>query len=166
MPSLIDVVLEWPAIVQGAIGSALFSFILVAGQRLFEWGGTRLAFISSKFKEENLYREYIHKKVAQGSRRHEMLSMCTYQALSYLVRGFVFLGIGLSLSGFFPLGNTVGGLGFLFYSFRALGWLKPYYVGPAESDLELWNRIKDIELQLFGAIKEDTESKLRELQSS
>lgn len=150
-------------VIQGALGSAFFWLILVFGQRLFNLIGSKISFLSAEYKTEYLYIEYIQKKLFRGSNSHEMISVCTYQALSYLLRGLVFLGLGFILSNLIPLSSSIGGIGFLFYLFRALGWLKPFYVGEKEAELDRWNRIEEIEKQLFGLVKDDTKQKLSEL---
>ncbi len=153
-------------VIQGAFGSALFWVILVAGQYIFSFLGAKVSFVNTAYKEEALYREYIQKKLSRGEKSHEMISMCTYQALSYLFRGFAFLGLGFIMSDFIPLSNSIGGLGFLFYLFRALGWLKPFHIGSPEPELKLWSRIQEIEQELFGSVKTDTKEKLDELSDS
>jgi hypothetical protein len=82
-----------------------------------------------------------------------------------VLRGFVFLGLGLVISSFIPLGNTIGGIGFIYYVFHALSWLKPFTVQSKETDLEIWLRIKEIEMEFYGKPDEDTIKKLAELEN-
>jgi hypothetical protein len=166
MDAIFNYITNCHVIIQGALGSALFWLILIIGQHLFNLIGSKFSFINKKYKTEILYIEYIQKKLTRGKRGHEMVSTCTYQALSYLLRGLVFLGLGFILSNFVPLSNLIGGLGFLFYLFRALGWLKPFYVGEKETELQRWSRIEEIEKELFGLVKDDTKEKLVELTKS
>ncbi|NKW89661.1 hypothetical protein HGG65_08550, partial [Alteromonadaceae bacterium A_SAG4] len=166
MDAIFKLITDSHVIIQGALGSALFWLILVIGQYLFSFIGTKITFANAAYKKETLYREYMQRKLTKGDMRHEIISMSMYQALSYLLRGFVFLGLGFIMSEFIPLSNSIGGLGFLFYLFRALGWLKPFYVGARETDLELWKRIEEIEQELFGSVNDDTKDKLNELANS
>jgi hypothetical protein len=166
MDTILNFINNSPVVIQGAAGSALFWVILVIGQRIFNIIGTKFSLVNAKYKEETFYREYIQIKLFRGERRHEVISMCTYQALSYLLRGFVFLGLGFIMSDFIPLSNSIGGVGFLFYLFRSLGWMKPFYVGEEQSEMERWNRIKVIEQELFGSVDADTQEKIEELTNS
>jgi len=166
MDAILNFINHSHVVIQGAMGSAIFWLILIIGQHLFNVIGAKLSFVNAKYKEETLYREYMQIKLSRGEQRHEIISMCTYQALSYLLRGFVFLGLGFIMSDLIPLSHSIGGLGFLFYLFRSLGWLKPFYVGEEKPELERWSRIKVIEQELFGFVHDDTLVKIGELTNS
>ncbi len=110
-------VLDWPPIIQGAIGSAVFWLLLLLGQN----ATGRFARFGTITKKEGLYRELIQEKMM---RQHldVVVAACMYQALSYLTRGAIFLGLGSILASAIPVLFTVGGVGFIYYAYGAARW--------------------------------------------
>jgi hypothetical protein len=150
-----------PPIVQGAIGSALFWLVLVLSQKAI--GG--FAKFEGVAKKESLWRELIHEKWLRQRLpiMHLVLTVCQYQALSFLTRGAILLGLGLLLTPVSQLFLAIGAAGFLYYAYRALRWLKPFTVEPKESDLQVWQRVAEVETQLFGAAESDTLQRIESL---
>jgi len=155
---------DLPPIVQGAIGSALFWLILVLSQKAI--GG--LTKFGGAAKKEALWRELIHEKFFRQRLPilHAVMTACQYQALSFFARGAIFLGLGVLASPIFKLSLTVGAAGFLYYTYRALRWLKPYTLESDESELQIWTRIAEVEKELFGAASADTLAKIESLNTA
>ena len=156
--------MDWPPIVQGAIGSAVFWLVLVVTQKAVEKSITRFGKLEGVRKKEGLHRELIQEKMM---RQHLQLAMtvCQYQALSYMARAAIFLGFGVILATVEPVFLGAGGIGFLYYLYRGFRWLKPFTVESDKSNPEIWERIREIETQLLGAAKEDTLATLEALRS-
>lgn len=163
MESLIKV-MDWPPIIQGAIGSAIFWLVLVATQKTIDKSWVRLTKFGHTVRKEVLYQELFHEKLMRQVSDTPM-GACQYQALSYLVRGAIFLGFGLIVAPVMPVFLAVGGAGFIYYAYRAMGWLEPFVMEPNKSMLETWQRICEIETQLYGAAKPDTLTKIESLKS-
>src|SRR5262249_51638185 len=136
----------------------IFWLVLWLSQR----GIDRFARLGSLARKESLYRELMHEK-AMRQRTDSAMIACVYQALSYFARGAIFLGFGLILASVTPVLLTVGAVGFLYYAYRGLIWLNPMSVEADKSELEVWQRIAEIETKLFGRVDADTTAKIESL---
>lgn len=159
-----EAVMQWPVIVQGALGSALFALISYVGQRVVKKIVATLAKHNQNLRKENLHRELIHTKfIRMPGRTDRVMIVSMFQASSYIASGLIFLALGWLFEGIVPLSFKIGVLGFLYYVFRAALWLDRLTVEPKATDLQLWTRVKEIETELYGEPKNDTLAKLKEL---
>ncbi len=116
---IIDTILEWPIIIQGALGSALFWVILAVGQKLIEFSGSRL----SKDKKVANYwplTAYTSDDLEQKKRAY---LNCIYGGLHYLVKALIVIILSLMIS---PIIHTVAIVGYLisvFYLFKSLSYI-------------------------------------------
>lgn len=162
---IFDAITQWPVIAQGVAGSALFAVLSYVGQKLAKNALSSLSKLNQNLRKENLYRELIHRKhLREAGRLNSVLLVSIYQAFGYLARGLIFLALGWFFEGVVPLSLKVGALGFLFYAFRAVLWIDSFTVESKESDLQVWRRIRDVEIEMNGAADEDTLAKLKELE--
>lgn len=160
----IEAVKQWPIIVQGAAGSALFAMVSYCGRKITKTLLVKSARYSENIRKENLYRELLQKKYSRVADRGGKVTLIfIYQGLAFALRGLVFFALGQMWQPVFPLSSSIGALGLLYYLFKAVLWVEPYWIEPKTSDIELWLRVKEIEVALNGKAEDDTLEKIRRL---
>src|SRR6267378_8555562 len=101
---IVKKILEWPIIVQGALGSAVFWLVLVLGQKIVGVFSKRAIKFSSDWKTKSLTREYIARRLFWDDELAVLgFSMCIYHALQFGFRGLVFITLGFISSEFIPV---------------------------------------------------------------
>jgi hypothetical protein len=159
-----EAIKQWPVLLQGVAGSALFAGLSFLGKVSTKKVVTYLAKANKTLRKDNLFRELFHKKfIRLPEMTDRILILSIFQALSYAASGLIFLAIGWLFDGLIPLSLKIGLLGFLYYIFRAALWLDRLTVESKETDLQIWERVKEIETELDGAPAKDTLEKLKTL---
>ena len=140
MRAIIDQILQWPIIVQGALGSALFWLILVIGERAFRkctgiWQG-----FSKDKQKEFLQTEYIlHMAFAEKDSGHFVVLI--YMAVHYLIKALIAICLGLIFQSVFPVFGIVGFVMAIYYLFLAVNAVRDTKAGvDHKKEME---RIKD-----------------------
>ena len=154
---------EWlnnlPAIVQGALGSALFwvllQFVQFIGRLFLRAVGRTTATIDQQRKlREYIYRRYTSRSgyinYAQGS----MFRLS--RAFRGLLTGLIFCSIALLIGGSSPVIWGVCLAAAIFYFGSALTWLVPNSNWSSADPHEHWKRIADLEKELFGEVEKET----------
>jgi hypothetical protein len=128
MNELITTIKDWPVIVQGALGSALFWFILLIGQKI-------ATFCASTFNTHNKIRrqrqvriKLLRLKASLCEEPNEIAFFATafiYRAAREIVTGLIWLALGLLSDSVIGVFGPIGYLGCIYYSFSALTILKP-----------------------------------------
>lgn len=114
----VDKILEWPIIVQGALGSALFWIVLVLGQKIF-------AKASSKFSQDRKSANEVAllaRASADLDESNHAFLCCLYGASHYLIKAILVVTLSLLIS---PFNNVIPIAGYLiavYYLFRGLSW--------------------------------------------
>ncbi len=147
MNTVLDKILDWPVIVQGAVGSALFSLILYLGQKTFVF----VPRLASKVTVGRR-RSYLHTRLLRlhSASRDDLLgqaafaSALCYRALRDLFKALIWLTLGLLFTNFVGVWGVVGYLGCLYYLFFALEVVKPITVEGSE----IQTRIQEIKQQI------------------
>jgi hypothetical protein len=123
---LINKILEWPLIVQGALGSALFWAILSFGQiataKLINIVSAYSKKTRKRFLQNQITKYYgysAHRKGDQTLSASVQVSLI-YGANRDFFRGMIWVVLGLLLTGVIDVLGSVGFLGGLFYFFKAL----------------------------------------------
>lgn len=159
-----EAIKQWPVILQGVAGSALFAAISYLGKALTKRAIAYLSKANERLRKDNLFRELFHKKyIRLPGMADSIMILSVFQASSFLASGLIFLALGWLFEGFIPLSLKIGLLGFLYYIFRAALWLDRITVESKETDLQIWERVKEIETELHGAPAKDTLEKLKGL---
>jgi hypothetical protein len=165
MNELIDAIKQWPVIVQGALGSALFWVISVLAQKLMKLSTEHL---SRRNKIERISwlisRDTKHeafggaKNYAQAS---HAVSSLVYRSLRPAYRGFLWLGLGLIASSISEIGVAIGGVGMVYYFLKAYEVVSP--IGIEENTKEAQKKVRQ-ELVKLGVYPEvilnDVDNKL------
>ncbi|WP_099609974.1 hypothetical protein [Vibrio fujianensis] len=123
MNNIISTVTEWPTIVQGALGSALFALCFSLGQRAVRAITNYSKAYSKRVSKDIVIRDELLKGViAQGERNDILLVMSgmTYPALHYVIKAFLFFSFGYLAEGIVPVFGSIGVLIGVFFLFKAL----------------------------------------------
>jgi hypothetical protein len=161
-----EAIKQWPVLLQGVAGSALFAGLSYLGKTLTKKVIAYLAKANERLRKDNLYRELFHKKyVRLPGMTDSIMILSVFQASSYFASGLIFLALGWLFDGLVPLSLKIGLLGFLYYIFRAGLWLDRLTVEPKETPLQTWERVKEIETELYGVPEKDTLEKIKALKA-
>jgi hypothetical protein len=115
---IIKTITDWPVIVQGALGSALFWVILELGQRLANQVNSRL---SKDQLAANIFALVAHE--AKGDSAQKARFMCIYAAIHYFAKAAIVTMLSIALGQVFGIFATVGYLIAVFFLFRALAFV-------------------------------------------
>ena len=115
---IIRTITDWPVILQGALGSALFWVVLEFGQRLVKHMSSRL---SRDQLAANTFALAAHE--AEGDFALKARFFCVYGALHYFSKAGIVTVLSLALSEVFGIFATVGYLIAVFFLFRALAFV-------------------------------------------
>lgn len=144
---LIEVVKDWPVIVQGALGSGLFWIILLIAQKSFDFGVSYLSKHSKQQRSSWLVSRYAKLKAFGGSKDKVeavySISAVSYRSLRPLYKGFMWLSLGLITYPFNEFGIAIGGIGAVYF------FLKAYeVVSPINSELNTAEEIRKVHQEL------------------
>ena len=145
---IIKTITDWPVIVQGALGSALFWAVLELGQRLVKRIATRL---SADRKTGSDWALMAHE--AKGLFAQEARFMCMYAALHYLLKAGIVSALSLALGSAIEVFSSVGFLIATYFLFRALSYV-PHTT--------IWGTLEDRK-QAFQSLIEEAPARLKAL---
>lgn len=131
MNELIDAIKAWPVIVQGALGSALFWLILVAGQRIRSAIAIRHSHYSKAARLSWLINEQTKLEARNAETLEEQSSnviFLLYRASRPFVKSLMWLIYGLIMNSIAEPAGLIGYTVSLFFLFKAFE-----IVGPFES---------------------------------
>ncbi|MFW1535905.1 hypothetical protein ACEV8P_23010 [Vibrio parahaemolyticus] len=118
--SIIETILQWPVIVQGALGSALFALTFWLCQLVMK----RLISSSKKFTSDLVgdlkARDSMIEKAESWEDKIHVLGGLVYVGFHYLIKALIFLVLGHLIGSFIPVFGYVGTVIGMFYLFRAL----------------------------------------------
>jgi hypothetical protein len=127
--NIVKTILQWPVIVQGALGSALFWLILVLGQTAIGLISRRATKFSTDWRKKSLTREYIARRLFWDDDRDVNIlgfNLCIYHGLQFGFRGLVFVTLGFISGQVIPVFGIVGYLGALYFFLRAAWWVASF----------------------------------------
>lgn len=154
MDEVIKTITEWPVIVQGALGSALFTFLFYIGQKSFTLINNFLSNFSKSIKKVSLLR--LHRKYT-GLKAHKENDLVKsnsvqigliYRAMRKIISGIIWIIFGLILNPFIYGFELIGYLGGLYFMFSALS-----SVQAINTNVNVNQKLKEIEeeLQILNA---------------
>jgi len=116
--NIIKTITDWPIIIQGALGSALFWVILTLGQRVARR-------IFEKVEEDRVASTWFalaaHEATGEIGERSRFI--CIYAAIHYLLKALIVAVISFSLSDVINVFAVVGYFISAAFLFRALTWV-------------------------------------------
>jgi hypothetical protein len=152
--TFIQTILEWPVIVQGSLGSALFALIFFIGQKFTTFTASTVSSYSSKTKEDQLnilWQQYAGLKAFRDGDKQKSGNFqigLIYQAMRSLFTGLIWLALGLIFSSFIPTLGVVGFIGFLYHMFQGLNCVQKIdkNIDPTEKMSEIAAQLKELKL--------------------
>ena len=151
MLELSKIFLEWPGIVQGALGSCLFWLILIIGRKSIGIFINVYSKFSGKVRIHKLtdLRFRYCAQLESDDEKTEQLSgafyssVLTYRALRYFITGIIWLTLGLLFQMYSKVFGVVGFVGCILYLFNALSVIDAFdYKG------DLKKKIQEIDNQI------------------
>jgi hypothetical protein len=115
---IVKTVTDWPVIVQGALGSALFWAILEIGQRIARRIAARLG---SDRETANWFALAGHE--ASGEPGAKARFFCIYGAMHYFLKGLIVFVLSWAVSPLLDVFASVGYLIAAYFFFRALAFV-------------------------------------------
>lgn len=166
MVELVNAIKEWPTIIQGALGSALFWLFLLLAQKAFH---SIVQYMSKRSKGKRISwlvsRECKHSAFGNPSDAAAAFatSALIYRSLQHVYKALMWLGLGIVLSYFYQLTIVVGGIGFIYFLFKAYDEVSPFK--PGENTPEARAKVIE-ELITLGKLpapqKEETNNKIKQ----
>ncbi|MCZ8217796.1 MAG: hypothetical protein O9337_00145 [Acidovorax sp.] len=148
MLDILAKILEWPVIVQGALGSALFSLLLYLGTKATQYSLKHSISLSRTQRLRALRTEKLRLNGAV-SKDETFFTLSTvgliYASIAYALRAAVSLVLGHLLSHWIPVLAVVGLLFALYYLFWAIESVRDL---PDTEDAKLKARLKVIESEI------------------
>lgn len=150
---LINSILTWPLIVQGALGSGLFWLVLLVGQKLTTLSGqiiSRRSVDNEINYLKNLRDKYIGLKAHHNKNIQVANYIATgfiYKSLRSLFKGLIWLALGLIFGSIIPVLGVVGFIGCLYHMFKGLAMVQEVdkSIPPAERIKEIDERLEQLE---------------------
>jgi hypothetical protein len=141
MEALQKMIEDWPVIVQGALGSALFAFSVYILPKLFRPINHKLASLStsSRISELNTEKVKLGLFKAKGGDKAIFAAPLLYRMSRPSLKAFIWLVLGMILGQVLGILSLVGYLGSVYYFFSALDVVSVY-----EYDGEPNDRLKEI----------------------
>ncbi|WP_141833759.1 hypothetical protein [Delftia sp. HK171] len=147
---IITKITDWPVIIQGALGSALFWIIIELGQRVAKSTTARF----SKDKQAgNAWALMAHE--AKGPHALQAKFICMYAALHYLLKAGVVATLSFVIGNSIEIFSSVGFLISTYFLFRALSYV-PHTTswGTLEDRAKAYQRMLDEAPAKLKALKE------------
>lgn len=152
-------IINWPPIVQGALGSALFWAVQAGITRLAKKAPILTERFRKELENQTLLREYVYRKYT--SRNGLLYFTQGYfllfsRALRHIVEGLVFMSVALLLAGVSPIAFSICGVGGLWFFGKALTWLVPSGSWQRGTPADNWERVVSLEKRFYGEPDQDT----------
>ena len=153
---MIETILDWPPIIQGALGSLLAGAVvwIIAALARSVSRGARTAL------GRRMMREYIYTKYTSHDGLHYYSQGYFFTfgtVLRDILLGLTFLAAALLIGWFSPAMQGVAVVGSVAFLFHGLVWLAPSQKWNWTSGVRKWERVRDLEESLFGKVSDDTE---------
>ena len=125
---LIKAVSDWPVLVQGAIGSAIFWLVLLIGQKSASLIALKYSSGSKSRRKSFLLEQrlkYFYKTTTDIPARSAVFTALTYRAFRSFLKAEIWLILGLLGGMLVPSLSVIGYLGAIYYLFEALNTVTP-----------------------------------------
>lgn len=136
MEQVLKAINDWPTILQGVVGSAIFWIILLAGQKATSYGSNWLSRYSMQSRRSYLISKMY--KCAAFSGRGDgksafHVATLIYRSSRHLFKALMWLALGLIFQSVISILGVIGFVGCLYQLFKAYDIVKPY---PDGTDLK------------------------------
>ncbi|MCD9572347.1 hypothetical protein [Pseudomonas protegens] len=146
MEKLLASIQDFPVIVQGAMGSALFALIVYIGQKVAAYCFDSFRANTKKSRIRQLKEQSVRLRAlsAEGDAQKAYLtSLLWLRASRHVVKALIWITLGLAFESTAGPLSVVGFMGAIYYLFLALNIVKPISY---EGDIE--QKIKDIRIEI------------------
>ena len=157
MEDLYKAITEYPVIVQGALGSALFALLFYLSQQLFIISNNFLDNFFKSNKKTSLLRLHLKYTGLKAYKANNLLKSNTiqtgliYNSLRKVISGIIWILFGLIISPF----ELIGYIGGLYFTFSAL-----YTVQSIDTKVDVNQKLEEIEKELKEIEKELEEERV------
>lgn len=126
---LLTAIQDWPALVQGVLGSAIFSLIVLVGQKVAGYVSKKIREHSKERQKIYLFNEIIRYRAVRDGHEFETwapyASVLWFRASRHVISGLIWLTLGLIFEAISAIFGLIGFLGCLYYLFAAASIVKP-----------------------------------------
>jgi hypothetical protein len=147
MEKLTSAIQNWPILLQGAIGSAIFWLVLSVGQRATNFFSLKADVLSKSKQKDHLLNEHLRASAKKEGDKYAAgafyASVLCYRASRHVIRALIWLALGLIMNTITGIFGLIGFMGCLYYLFAALNVVKPF---PEGNDPD--ERIKEVKKAL------------------
>jgi hypothetical protein len=147
MEKLVSAVKDWPVLIQGAIGSAIFWLVLLIGQRVAAYCAEALRNHSKGRRHTYLINELLrHNALREGDdfvSGAPFAALLWYRASRHVIVGFIWLSLGLIFDSIVGVFGVVGFVGCIYYLFAALT-----VVAPVNFEGDIDKKIEDLQVEI------------------
>lgn len=149
----------WKPTLQGAVGSAFFWLFLKYAPRIYESVSDKYAQRSLKAKKKLLtYKISKYSALtADGAERATFFAALVYAALREVVKGLVWLTLGLITMSVIPIFSVVGFLGSLYFFIKATT-----VMSPIDTDIDKNETLKELKAEQKKVIETLNKSSKRD----
>jgi len=164
MTDFLSMISDWPTIVQGALGSALFWIALQLLTIAWKLASKPLGGLGQPYQKEALLREWIYRKYTS---RSGLVNLTQGYAITfdhvarYMLQGLIFICLALLLAGFSQVTVAIMASAAIYYFFKSLAWLTPSRKWRSDAPPAHWQRVAELESLFFGKPDEDTLDRVR-----
>src|SRR6266511_4581926 len=158
---LIEAISDWPVILQGFVGSAIFWLILEVLKLASKLLSQILGHVSKRIENEILLREWLYRKFTSRNGFINITQgyLITFDhVFRYLITGLLFACIAILVAGTGKLVFSIILAATIYYLLRALAWLTPKKEWMGDNLSNHWKRVATLEKMFFGKVDEDTQS--------
>lgn len=164
METIVDSILQWPVIVQGALGSCLFSLTLFLGQKAFAASSSKYLAFNRRLRLSSLQAEYIRYRafvVDDKGYAAFLLVVLIYGSIHNLIKALICICIGFLLQSFIPVFGVVGFLFALYFLFKAANAVRD-----TEVNVDKETRLSELENEIGTLKKEISKTDLKKANES
>ena len=140
MDDLVQIFKNWPVLIQGAVGSALFWLVLKLIKKGYEIVEQSLSHRSLRQRKSWLISNIARLK-ALSSKEHTSrsyyASMLIYRSLRHLFNGIIWLSFGLIVNTLFNPMGIIGFVGCIYFMLKAFETVKPINSENLDKETEL-----------------------------
>ena len=146
MEKLVASIQDFPVIVQGAMGSALFALLVYLGQKVAAYCFDSFRANSKKTRIRQLKEQHVRLRALcaeDDAQRAYLTSLLWLRASRHVVKALIWITFGLAFETAAGTLSVVGFMGAIYYLFLALNIVKPISY---DGDIE--QKIKDVRAEI------------------
>ena len=147
MQETINIIKEWPTIIQGALGSALFWLILIFSEKLFVFLSKKYSIHSKKSRKTWIINRMAAIGLSTAKTNESQIYFIIglgYRSSRFLFKALMWLTLGLIFQTILQPLSIIGFIGCLYYLIKGYNVVK----GTEENEEELLEELKSLKSEL------------------